>query len=376
MNNSILYFDEIDLQDATRVGNKNAALGEILQKLSSKGISVPDGFVISSKIYQDFLSQNNLKQKIADIIKRLDTKNFSNLSEIGKTIRSTFQKSTFSYLSQVQIIAAYNELLERVESDGSVIVRCSAITKSTKNNFAKQLDCYLNIKGENALLEACKNCFVSLYSDKALKYCILKEINPTDVGFSVGVQQMIHHTRKDTSQFSNLNKKEQDLITEWSAIINEHFQTPMTIEWVKDEVHEQVYLIQAYPKAQNMRSFSDNFYEAIGYLCYAISAADRKVKLDEIKVLKKILTEDWLPQNHPSEAILKIQIVFEKLINQNLESDAAMIFFKLFKESHNELFTPDTKELIWKTVNSIAEAVAGKNKSELVLLSKLNTILS
>ncbi len=377
MRDSILYFDEIGLQDVVRVGNKNAALGEIYQQLSHKGVLVPDGFVISTKVYQEFLNQNNLKRKITDIIKGLNTSDFSNLSEIGKTVRSTLQKSIFPYYTQVLILAAYNELLERVDSDGHVIVRCSAIANGVpKINFAKQLDCYLNIKGEDALLEACKNCFISLYTDKAIKYCALRRIKPTDITFSIGVQQMIRPSKKSASLRFNLSKQETETIDRWSALIDQHFQVPMTIEWVKDEVDGKLYVSQAYSKTQNMVSPPAKFYEAIGHISYAIAAADGKVRTSELETLKKIILEDWSPNEHTTDSSSQIQIAFEQLMKKDVASDQAISNFKLYLESHKELFTPPIKSLIWKTVNSIAEAVAGKNKSELILLSKLNTLLS
>jgi pyruvate, water dikinase len=246
MKDSILYFDEIGLQDVAKVGNKNASLGEVFKHFGAKGILVPDGFATTIKVYREFLKQNNLEQKIAHIINGLDEKGFSNLPEIGSTVRSLLQNSVFPYYTQVQILAAYSELVERVENDRYVVVRSSAIAKDfPKATFAKQLDSYPNVEGEDALLEACKNCFVSLFTDKALQYCIHRKINPIDVALSVGVQQMIHTNMDDSVPVSfTLNKAEQKMISKWSALIEDHFHMPLKIEWGRDEMNGKLYLIQ------------------------------------------------------------------------------------------------------------------------------------
>jgi pyruvate, water dikinase len=246
MKDSILYFDEIGLQDVHRVGNKNATLGEVFKQLGSKGILVPDGFATTIKVYRQFLKQNNLEQKIAHVISGLDKKDISNLSEIVSIIRSSLQNSVFPYYTQVQILAAYNELMERVENDGNVVVRSSAIVKDYPQvTFDKQLGSYLNINGENALLEACKNCFASLFTDKALQYCILRKINPMDVALSVGVQQMIHTDKEDNAPVSfTLDKAEQKMVSKWNTLIEEHFHMPMKTEWGRDRVDGRLYLVQ------------------------------------------------------------------------------------------------------------------------------------
>jgi hypothetical protein len=115
-------------------------------------------------------------------------------------------------------------------------------------------------------------------------------------------------------------------------------------------------------------------HEALGYLFYAIAAADKKVAPKEMELFRSIIQTDWLPIEGMVEPLFQVEIVFDRLLEQNVDADAALGTFKLFKEEHSELFTDALKKRIWKTVNSMAEAVAGKNKSELVLLSKLSVI--
>jgi hypothetical protein len=115
-------------------------------------------------------------------------------------------------------------------------------------------------------------------------------------------------------------------------------------------------------------------HEALGYLFYAIAAADKKVAPREIEVFKSIIKTDWLPAEEKVEALFQVEIVFDRLLEQMVDADAALGTFKLFKENHSDLFTDELKKRIWKTANSMAEAVAGKNKSELVLLSQLSVV--
>jgi pyruvate, water dikinase len=231
MKNSILYFDEIGLQDVVSVGGKNATLGEVFRQLGPKGILVPDGFATTAKVYREFIKQNYLEQKIARVLSELKTFDFSNLPEIGHTVRSLVQKSFFPYHTQVQIIAAYYELVERVENDGHVVVRSSAVVASDSlhTTFENQLGSYLHVKGENALLEACKNCYVSLFTDKAIKDSVIKKINLSAIAISVGVQQMIRPYKDGAPVSFTLNQEEQDMISQWSVLIEDHFQMPIYI---------------------------------------------------------------------------------------------------------------------------------------------------
>ncbi len=192
MKDNILFFREIALADVPKVGGKNASLGEMFQKLTPKGILVPDGFATTSKVYRDFLNENGLSQKLKQILAELDVKDFSNLTEVGAKARALLNSGDFHYNVQVQIIAAYRELLDDVGMDCSVAVRSSATAEDLPEaSFAGQQESYLNVKGEEALLEACKNCFISLFTDRAIKYRVDMGFDHMDVALSVGVQQMV-----------------------------------------------------------------------------------------------------------------------------------------------------------------------------------------
>lgn len=248
MKDSILYFNEIGLKDTAKVGAKNASLGELFQQLTPKGVLVPDGFATTDKVYREFLKQNHLERKLSVLLGRLDVQNLTNLSEIGIDVRTLLSNGVFPYYTQVQILAAYNELVERVEMDCPVAVRCSAITNDlSKVNFAGQLECYLNIKGENALLNACKNCFVSFFTDKAIKYKLGVGLKHQDVALSVGVQQMVYPIEGNARVGLVLNSDEKKTQSHWTALVEDHFKMPMNIEWAKDAVSGKLYIVQASP---------------------------------------------------------------------------------------------------------------------------------
>jgi phosphoenolpyruvate synthase/pyruvate phosphate dikinase len=93
-------------------------------------------------------------------------------------------------------------------------------------------------------MEACKNCFVSLFTDKALAYSMTRKINHMDVALSIWVQQMIHPYMDIAPLGFALNEAEQIMISQWSALIEDHFHMPVKTEWVRDEVNGKLYLIQ------------------------------------------------------------------------------------------------------------------------------------
>ncbi len=134
------------------------------------------------------------------------------------------------------------------------------------------------------------------------------------------------------------------------------------------------------PNSSKDKEEGSKFYQSLGYLFYAVAAADKTVKPKEVETLIQIIKTDWLPvanteSSITKETVLQIQVAFDRLTKEAADSKGAMAVFRSFKEKHENIFTQEVKTRIWKTVNSIAEAVAGKNKSELVLLSQLSILL-
>lgn len=186
----IKKFSELSIKDVPLVGGKNASLGEMYNELSSEGVLVPDGFATTSEAFWHFLEENNLKQELKELLSTLDTETFDNLPEIGAKARTLVQKGVFSPNFSEEIKTAYKEL-----GEGEIIqvaVRSSATAEDLPQaSFAGQHDTFLNISGEEALLRAIKNCFSSLYTDRAIKYRIDNGFGHLEVALSAGVQKMV-----------------------------------------------------------------------------------------------------------------------------------------------------------------------------------------
>ena len=190
MKEFIKKFDEISIDDLSKVGGKSASLGEMYNQLSSKGVQVPNGFATTSKAFWSFLEDNKLKQVLADCLKELDRETYANLSEIGQKARELILGGDFSEEFSNAILRAYAELGEN--RDIEVAVRSSATAEDLPGaSFAGQHDSFLNIKGAEALKRAVKKCFSSLYTDRAIKYREDQGFKHEEVALSVGIQIMV-----------------------------------------------------------------------------------------------------------------------------------------------------------------------------------------
>ncbi|MFT5737212.1 MAG: pyruvate,water dikinase [Maribacter sp.] len=186
----IKKFNQIGISDITSVGGKNASLGEMYNQLTSKGVRIPNGFATTSKAYWKFLKENDIQEALENIISGLDRIRYANLGLIGERARSLIMKSTFSDSFSTAIINAYGDLCG--EEDIAVAVRSSATAEDLPDaSFAGQHDTFLNISGKDAVLESVKNCFASLYTDRAIKYREDKGFLHKDIALSVGVQLMV-----------------------------------------------------------------------------------------------------------------------------------------------------------------------------------------
>ncbi len=332
MKNFIKKFNEIALTDIPEVGGKNASLGEMFQKLGSKGVKIPDGFAVTSAAYWHYLAQLGLKEAIFNELDKLDKKDFSNLRQVGGHIRNSFAKVPLPSAIKEAIRLGYEDLQKTYGSAISLAVRSSATAEDLpKASFAGQQESYLNVKGVNELLEACQKCYASLFTDRAIKYREDNGFDHQKVALSIGVQLMVRSdlassgvnftldpdsgfdkvvlvsgvwglgenivqgsinpdeffvfkpsmrkgvkqpiiSRKlgskektmvyDSSGSGTLNlntaldKQEQFVLTdtevlklaEWSMIIEEHYGRPMDLEWAKDGLLNELFIVQARPE--------------------------------------------------------------------------------------------------------------------------------
>ncbi|MCD6384083.1 MAG: phosphoenolpyruvate synthase [Thermoplasmata archaeon] len=194
----ILWFDEIGIKDVPLVGGKNASLGEMYRKLSEKGVRVPYGFAITAYAYRYLLKKAGIEDKIKEVLKGLNTKDIENLKERGRQVRQLILSSDLPEDLEKEIVESYRRLSEKYSTDNvDVAVRSSATAEDLPDaSFAGQQETYLNIRGEEALLQAVKKCFASLFTDRAISYREDKGFDHFSVYLSIAVQKMV---RSDAS---------------------------------------------------------------------------------------------------------------------------------------------------------------------------------
>ncbi len=192
----VIGFDALGRGDVPRVGGKNASLGEMVCHLGAKGVAVPPGFATTADAYWHFIAANGLEDRIAGLLDEL-TAGKATLAETGAAIRAVVLKGDFPDDTAEAIRAAYGDLCARIgRADADVAVRSSATAEDLPDaSFAGQQETFLNIRGEAALMDACRRCFASLFTDRAISYRIAKGFDHMKVALSVGVQAMV---RSDT----------------------------------------------------------------------------------------------------------------------------------------------------------------------------------
>jgi pyruvate,water dikinase len=189
----ILWFEEISKKDVPLVGGKNASLGEMFSKLMKKGIQVPNGFAITADAFWYYLSFNKIDKKLKEIFEKFDPKSIESLKETGEKSRNLILKGKFPPDLEKEILKNYQKL-SRIygQKDVDVAVRSSATAEDLLTaSFAGQHESYINISGYKNLLLTVKNCFASLFTDRAIAYREEKGFEHLRVALSVGVQKMV-----------------------------------------------------------------------------------------------------------------------------------------------------------------------------------------
>lgn len=330
-NELLLWFDQIGLKDIDKVGGKNASLGEMLRHLTSNGIRVPEGFAVTTKAFREFVAEANLEGKVQSILEGMDPDSPADVSPRGKAVRKAFLEAEFSDEVRREIEYGYWELGRRLGIENpSVAIRSSATSEDLDGaSFAGQHETILNVRGETNVLKAIRQCFASLFTDRAIAYRAHKGFSQLDNALSVGVQRMVRSdlacsgvmfTLDTESGFANvvyitgswglgemivqgavnpdqfyvfkpslgkfkdpiiekkvgskqhklvyapkggmvdaevsevdrqsfvLSDAETIQLAEWSCIIENHYKKPMDIEWAKDGLTNELYIVQARPE--------------------------------------------------------------------------------------------------------------------------------
>jgi pyruvate,water dikinase len=335
----ILFFNQIGIESLSKVGGKNASLGEMYNQLNPIGIVIPNGFAVTAEAYRLFRKENNLEQPLQDLLMSLDNKDYSNLSSIGEKARNLILSATIPDETRAEIELAYQSLGEQCgTSNLDVAVRSSATSEDLPTaSFAGRMESFLNINGAQQLLEAIRRCYASLFTDRAIKYRHDMDFAKLDIAISVGVQQMVRSDKassgvaftidpdsgfentiiingcwglgenivqgtvtpdewmifkptlensdlnpmlkkqcgrkeftmiySDTSESSaventivntettlekqnqfSLTDKEVIQLSRWCVKIEKHYQKPMDIEWAKDGLNNELFIVQARPE--------------------------------------------------------------------------------------------------------------------------------
>ncbi len=188
----IRWLSDLSRADGAVVGGKNASLGEMIGALQGAGIRVPDGFATTAAAYRAFIAANGLQERIAGTIAGLSGDR-SNLADIGQSVREMITGGEFPPELSSAITRAYQQMAEQSGRDEpDVAARSSATAEDLPEaSFAGQLETFLNVRGADQVLEACKNCFASLFTDRAISYREDHGFDHMQVAVSVGVQTMV-----------------------------------------------------------------------------------------------------------------------------------------------------------------------------------------
>lgn len=188
------FFEELSIDDIPQVGGKNASLGEMYHHLRPQGVNLPNGVATTSDAYRYFLEQAGLSQQISDRLYGLDVSNVRDLEARGSDIRELIISAKLPDDFAEEIKNGYRELCQKCGHNGDMVVaiRSSATAEDLPNaSFAGQQATFLNIKGEDEVVQSVKECIASLFTDRAIVYRVTNGFDHMRVALSVGIQQMV-----------------------------------------------------------------------------------------------------------------------------------------------------------------------------------------
>ncbi|AMK78203.1 phosphoenolpyruvate synthase [Methylomonas denitrificans] len=191
-NQYIRWFEELTINDIPLVGGKNASLGEMYRELASEGVIVPNGFAITAEAYRYMLDQAGAWPRLHELLDCVDDNDVEELARRAQQARDLVYAAPLPADLQQQILDAFRQLQQQYQEDLTVAVRSSATAEDLPTaSFAGQQDTYLNIRGGQALLDACKRCFASLFTDRAIHYRLDQGFDHFKIGLSIGVMKMV-----------------------------------------------------------------------------------------------------------------------------------------------------------------------------------------
>ncbi|MDV6326967.1 phosphoenolpyruvate synthase [Idiomarina sp. Sol25] len=191
MQEYVVWYQHLGMQDVNRVGGKNASLGEMISNLAGAGVEVPGGFATTADAYNQFLEQSGLNDRIHDLLDTLDVDDVQALAQAGKKIRQWIIDTPFQPEFETAIKDAFAELSEN-NDEFSFAVRSSATAEDMPDaSFAGQQETFLNVRGLGSVMEAIKHVFASLFNDRAISYRVHQGYDHRGVALSAGIQRMV-----------------------------------------------------------------------------------------------------------------------------------------------------------------------------------------
>ncbi len=186
------FFDQVGLGDLGLVGGKNASLGEMYRELSTKGVLIPNGFATTADAYRQLLAESGAGQRLAKVLDGLDPADIAGLARRGKAARRIVYGAGLPEAVADDVLAGYRRLQSQYGDDVSLAVRSSATAEDLPTaSFAGAQESYLNVSGDDQLLDACRRCYASLFTDRAIAYRIENGFDHDRVALSIGIMKMV-----------------------------------------------------------------------------------------------------------------------------------------------------------------------------------------
>ncbi|MDK9770715.1 phosphoenolpyruvate synthase [Vibrio sp. B181a] len=205
MQKNTLWFNGLSMDDVDKVGGKNASLGEMVSNLANVGVSVPNGFATTSYAFNQFLDHEGLDERIHQLLDELDVEDVEALRKTGATIRQWVLEAPFPTDLEQDIRDNYKELTDN-HPEISVAVRSSATAEDLPDaSFAGQQETFLNVKGIDAVLEATKHVYASLFNDRAISYRVHQGFNHRGISLSAGIQRMVRSDKASSGVMFTLD---------------------------------------------------------------------------------------------------------------------------------------------------------------------------
>jgi pyruvate,water dikinase len=249
----VLDFSDISMKLIKEVGIKNAAQGELFNHSGFGKISIPDGFAVTASAYRYFIKNEKLEDELYKLLGTLDICGFSNLAEVGMRARTLVAAAAWPESIRQDIVEAHARLLQRCPPGSLVAVRGSAIVEGgAESGLEGTIETILNVSGQEGVLSACRRCFVSRFSDRAIRFRVENGMDHLRVAVSTGVQRMIRNVaalkrHSEDGPLVGLLESEARRLAAYCRSVEDYFGRPMEVEWAKDGITGELFILQIKP---------------------------------------------------------------------------------------------------------------------------------